>query len=209
MSLGGRHRSMIGAVIPEPQVTVTHEGPVFRVERWTVASEGRPVVKDVVRHPGAVTVVAIRDDGRLVLVRNRRVAVGRQLLEFCAGKLEQGEEPRAAALRELEEETGHRAEAIEPLGTFFTSPGFTDERMHVFLAWGLRSVPPRPEPGEDLEVVLLTRDELTAAIAKGLVEDGKTLGAYLLWTLSAKSRPIGLAVEAPFDPDEADAEVRR
>jgi len=200
---------MIAGVIPESHVTVTHEGPVFRVERWSAPTERGVVVKDVVRHPGAVTVVAVRDDGRLVLVRNHRVAVGKRLLEFCAGKLEPGEEPRAAALRELEEETGHAAEAIAPLGAFFTSPGFTDERMHVFLAWGLRAVPPRPEPGEDLEVAVLTRDELAAAIAAGEVEDGKTLSAYLLWTLAAKARPVGLAVEPALDPDEADAETRR
>lgn len=186
---------MIGAVAPDPQVnarevTVTHVGPVFRVERISVGAgtkaDGSPrpaMVKDVVRHPGAVTVIAVRDDGALVLVRNLRVAVGARLLEFCAGKLEPGEDPARAAARELEEETGHSAARIEPLGTFFTSPGFADERMHVYLASGLVQVPQRLEAGEDLEVVVRSRDALERAIAAGEIVDGKTLGAYLLWSL--------------------------
>jgi len=174
---------MIAAVTPEAQVTVTHEGPVFRVERHLVARGGRTIVKDVVRHPGAVAVVAVKDDGGLVLVRNRRVAVGQWLLEFCAGKLERGEDPAAAAARELEEETGFSASRIEPLGTFFTSPGFADEIMHVFLATGLKPVPQRLEEGEEIEVVHMTRDELRDRIADGTVTDGKTLGAFLLWSL--------------------------
>jgi ADP-ribose pyrophosphatase len=160
------------------------------VERLTfAAAEGdTPRVKDVVRHPGAVTVIAVRDDGRLVLVRNRRVAVDRWLLEFCAGKLERGEDPAAAAGRELEEETGYSASRIEPLGAFFTSPGFTDEVMHVFLATGLRPVPQRLEPGEEIEVVELGEDSLRSAVASGGILDGKTLGAYLLWSMK---RSIG------------------
>ena len=180
-------------MIPEPQITVTHTGPVFTVERLRLPHP-RPelgeatMVKDVVRHPGAVAVIAVLDDGRLVLVRNRRVAVGRSLLEFCAGKLERGEDPRAAAARELEEETGYAAGTVEPLGAFFTSPGFADERMHVFLARGLRSVPQRLEPGEEIEVVTMEPADLEHAMATGAVEDGKTLGAYLLWTLRARGR---------------------
>jgi ADP-ribose pyrophosphatase len=149
------------------------------------------MVKDVVRHPGAVAVVAVLDDGRLVLVRNNRVAVGRALVEFCAGKLEAGEDPQDAAARELEEETGYSAERIERLGMFFTSPGFTDERMHVFLASGLRPVPQRLEPGEEIEVVLMDRLGFEQAMASGAVEDGKTLGAYLLWRLRDGSQPTG------------------
>ncbi|MEY3144326.1 MAG: hypothetical protein RLY21_2819 [Planctomycetota bacterium] len=175
-------------MIPEPQITVTHTGPVFTVERLRLPHPrpelGEPtMVKDVVRHPGAVAVIAVRDDGQLVLVRNRRVAVGRALLEFCAGKLERGEDPRAAAARELEEETGYAAGSVEPLGQFFTSPGFADERMHVFLATQLRPVPQRLEPGEEIEVVLMTPTELEQAMATGAIEDGKTLGSYLLWKL--------------------------
>jgi ADP-ribose pyrophosphatase len=181
---------MIGAPMADPQVghsrpEVTHRGPVFRVERFEVSTRSGGVrIKDVVRHPGAVTVIAVRDDGVLPMVRNRRVAVDRWLLEFCAGKLEPGEDPAVAAGRELEEETGYRAASIERLGSFFTSPGFADEIMHVFLAKGLTSVPQRLEPGEEIEVVHLDEDELRAKIARGEILDGKTLGAYLLWTMT-------------------------
>lgn len=183
-------------MIPEPQITVTHTGPVFRVERMRLPHP-RPelgedtILKDVVRHPGAVAVIAVRQDGRLVLVRNRRVAVGRALVEFCAGKLERGEEPAAAAARELEEETGYIAGRIERLGEFFTSPGFTDELMHVYLASDLRTASQRLEPGEEIEVVLMERPALEEAIASGAIVDGKTLGAYLLWSLGARAAATG------------------
>ena len=183
-------------VIPESQITVTHTGPVFRVERMRIPHPrpelGQPtMVKDVVRHPGAVTVIARHDDGRLVLVRNNRIAVGRALVEFCAGKLEPGEDPASAAARELEEETGHTAASLEKVGEFFTSPGFTDERMHVYLASGLRSTAQRLEPGEEIEVVLLHERELERQIAAGAIEDGKTLGAFLLWRLRQGSGSTG------------------
>lgn len=172
-------------------VSVTHVGRVFQVERLQLPPEadGTPgMVRDVVRHPGAVTVIAVREDGvgrtpTLVLVRNRRVAVARWLLEFCAGKLERGEDPALAAARELEEETGYTASHIEKVGEFFTSPGFADEIMHVFVATGLRPVPQRLEPGEVLEVVEMPEESLVSAIARGEILDGKTLGAYLLWSM--------------------------
>jgi ADP-ribose pyrophosphatase len=191
---------MIGAVSSNAQVpfqeaaptrvTVTHEGPIIRVERLEFAAgrcaDGRlrpALIRDVVRHPGAVTVIAVRDDDKLVMVRNRRVAVDRWLVEFCAGKLERGEDPAIAASRELEEETGYRAERLLKLGAFFTTPGFSDEIMHVFVASKLTPVAQRLEPGEELEVVVMDRSELEAAVATGAITDGKTLGAYLLWML--------------------------
>ena len=164
---------------------VTHTGPVFRVESLSVRdASGRIFRRDIVRHPGAVTVVAELGDGRLVLVRNRRIAVGRELLEFCAGKLEPGEDPAAAAARELEEECGYRAASVAPIGTFFTSPGFADERMHAFVATGLEPIPRRLEPGEELEVETLPATEVERRIAAGAMEDGKSIAAFFLWRLA-------------------------
>lgn len=161
-----------------------HRGAVFAVERVAFRDRsGRARERDVVRHPGAVTVIPVLADGRLVMIRNWRVAVGAWLHEFCAGKLEPGEDPAAAAARELEEETGHRASEVRAIGTFFTSPGFADERMHVFEARGLEPVPRRLEPGEEIEVAVRSAPELERMIAAGEVVDGKTIGAYLLWTL--------------------------
>ena len=105
------------------------------------------------------------------------------MLELCAGKLEPGEDPVESAGRELEEETGFSAASIIPLGRFYTSPGFADELMHVFEARDLSPVPRRLEPGEDIEVVLLTRREVEDAIGTGALCDGKTIAAFHLWCL--------------------------
>jgi ADP-ribose pyrophosphatase len=157
---------------------------VFRVERVRfVDGAGREIVREVVRHPGAVTVVPVLEDGRLVTIRNWRIAVGGWLEEFCAGKLEPGEDPAAAAARELEEECGYRAARIDPVGRFLTSPGFADERMHVFGARSLAPVPRRLEEGEEIEVVLRTPAEVAAMIRDGRIEDGKTIGAFAQWSL--------------------------
>ncbi|HMN95431.1 MAG TPA: NUDIX hydrolase [Phycisphaerales bacterium] len=146
-----------------------------------------PVIRDIVRHPGAVAVVAALDDGRLVLVRNFRVAVDAWLVELCAGKLESGEEPADAARRELEEETGYAARSIVPMGSFYTSPGFADERMHLFAASGLTPVPQRLERGEQIEVVRHTFDELLAMIDSGELRDGKTIAGLMLWSRRSRA----------------------
>ena len=157
---------------------------VFRIERVRfVDGAGREIVREVVRHPGAVTVIPVLEDGRLVMIRNWRITVADWLDEFCAGKLEKGEDPAAAAGRELQEETGYRAASIRKVGTFLTSPGFADERMHVFEARGLEPVPRRLEEGEQIEVSIRSEPELEQMIAEGRMQDGKTLGAYLLWKL--------------------------
>ena len=160
-----------------------HDGNVFSVDRLTFETTEGPLIKDVVRHPGAVTVIAVASDGRLVMIRNHRVAVGARLLELCAGKLEPDEDPKSSAVRELEEETGFSAASVVPLGRFYTSPGFADELMHVFEARDLTPVPRRLEPGEDIEVVMLTREEVEDAIRSGALCDGKTIAAFHLWCL--------------------------
>lgn len=162
---------------------VVHEGPVFSVERRLYAPDapGSTLIRDIVRHPGAVAVVPILDDGRIVLIRNHRVAVDQWLVELCAGKLEAGEDPARAAARELEEETGHAAATITAIGSFYTSPGFADELMHVFEATGLTAVPQRLERGERITVEAHTVDALLTMIDRGEIRDGKTIAGIMLW----------------------------
>lgn len=174
---------MIVPMPVEKEITLTHRGPVFAVEVIEYTDQaGQRVRRDVVRHPGAVTILPLMDDGRVVLIRNRRIAVDDDLLELPAGKLELADDdPRAAAARELEEETGYRASAISPLTAFFTSPGFADEHMHGFVATGLTPVPQRLEPGEEIEVIPVPMDEALAMVEDGRIRDGKTIATLLFW----------------------------
>lgn len=166
------------------QVERVLDGEIFSVDRLRFQDDGgRAITRHLVRHPGAVVVVPQLPDGRLVMIRNYRVSVAAWLWEFCAGKLERGEDPAAAAGRELEEETGHRAASIRPLGTFYTSPGFADELMHAFVAEGLSEVPRRLEPGERITVERVRVDGLETMIRDGHVRDGKTIAAFALWRL--------------------------
>lgn len=173
---------MIVSMPIEHDVSTTHRGPVFAVEVIEYTDErGRRVRRDVVRHPGAVTILPLTDDGRVVLIRNRRIAVEEELLELPAGKLEPDEDPRLAAARELEEETGHRAGSIELLTRFYTSPGFADEHMDGYLATGLEKTTQRLEPGEEIEVLLTPVDEALEMIRDGRIKDGKTIATLLYW----------------------------
>ncbi len=154
----------------------------FRVVRHvTLARDGKPHVRDIVEHPGAVTILPLVDDGRVCLIRNDRVAVGKTLIELPAGTLDQGEDPAATAERELAEETGYRADTIEKLCEFFMSPGILSERMHLFLARGLRLGPTALEPGETIETLIVTWNDAMRMTMDGSIEDAKTLVGLLYY----------------------------
>jgi ADP-ribose pyrophosphatase len=167
---------------------VVHSEVVLKSYPFNVVQErlaypdGRVRERSVVRHPGAVALVAIDAEGRWLLVRQYRHAAGRWLLEVPAGTLEVGEAPETTAARELREETGFAADQLERLGGTWMAPGFCSEFIHFFLATGLRPAPLPQDEDEDLsDPVALTLDEVWAAIESGEIEDAKTVVAAALF----------------------------
>lgn len=181
-----------GADPLEEQVTeshLVHRGHYleFRVDR-ILRSDGSTGTRDVVGHPGAIAVLALDDDGRLLLVRQWRVPAGRAMLEIPAGTLDihdgVPEDPDHAARRELEEETGHRAGTWRKLASFWTAPGFATELMHLYLATGIVGITgdDRLSPDEDerLELLQVGPDEAMAMVESGSIVDAKTI-LGILW----------------------------
>lgn len=163
-------------------IETVFRGVKFDVERRRVPTgDGGTALREVVLHPGAVVVLPILDDGRIVMIRNHRFAVGETLWELCAGTLEEGESPAETAARELVEETGYRAERLEPLTTFYTSPGICDERMYAFVAKGLTEVGQELEEGERIEVEVVRYERVLEMVASGDVQDAKSMVALLLY----------------------------
>ncbi|MCR4870124.1 MAG: NUDIX hydrolase [Atopobiaceae bacterium] len=156
-------------------------GLIFDVNRIHVTlPNGHESARDVVRHRGAVAVVALTDDGRICLVRQYRTALDRVTVEIPAGKLDPGEDPLTCAKRELLEETGMVADRMAFLTTLATTPGFTDERIHLYMATGLTFGPAHPDEDEFLNVDLVPLDELIDAVLDGRIEDSKTVCGALI-----------------------------
>ncbi len=140
---------------------------------------GRETELDIVRHPGAAAVVPFLDEDHVLLIRQYRHAAGGTILEVPAGKLDPGETPESCALRELEEEAGRRAGRLEKLGWIFTTPGFTDEVIHLFAAYELASVPTRHEPDEVIELLPMPFAEALELVWRGELTDAKSALALL------------------------------
>jgi ADP-ribose diphosphatase len=134
---------------------------------------------EIVHHPGAAAMVPLADDGTVLLVRQYRYATGDWLLEVPAGTLAEGESIESCARRELEEETGHRASSWTPLGWIWTTPGFTDERIWLFLARGLETCAQRLDADESLVVERLPFEEAVRRAQSGDIRDGKSVCALL------------------------------
>src|SRR5437867_5841802 len=142
-----------GLSSPGAKRTILHRGRKFDLEMVELPGPGgRTLKREVVRHPGAVVILPILDPGRLVLIRNQRPALGKEIWELPAGTLDPGEAPEACAKRELIEETGYKAASLTPLGRFYTSPGFSDELMFAYAAAGLTHVGQALEEDEHLTV---------------------------------------------------------
>lgn len=164
----------------QPEVLL--ENRLFQVVRlYQKTPEGQSRPREIIRHPGAVVILPVLGDGRVVLIRNYRIAVEDRLVELPAGTLDPGEDPRDAALRELAEETGYRAGAIELLTSFFSSPGILDERMHLYLATKLEPGPTALEQGEDILPLEVPWEEAVRMARDGRIRDGKTLLGLLFY----------------------------
>jgi ADP-ribose pyrophosphatase len=147
----------------------------------SVAADGSIVTRDIVVHPGAVAILPLVDKEHVCLLRNRRPNVGDTLLEIPAGTLEPGEAPDLAAVRELAEETGYRANNFNKLCAFYPSPGVLSEKTHLYVATALTPGPMHLENDEELTPEIVSWPQAVAWALDGTIQDAKTLVAVLLW----------------------------
>ncbi|MFD1928092.1 NUDIX hydrolase [Sporosarcina siberiensis] len=142
---------------------------------------GKTAQRELIKHPGAVAILAITSDEKIVLVEQFRKALDRSLVEIPAGKIEPGEDPKTTAIRELEEETGYSASEFTYIQSFATSPGFADEIIHLYLARGLKKVE-NPAAGDDDEFINLLESTIVEAeemMTSTKIYDAKTAFAIL------------------------------
>ncbi|MGE8034392.1 ADP-ribose pyrophosphatase [Lysinibacillus sp. KCTC 33748] len=164
------------------KTTSIYDGKIvkFQVDDVTLPN-GNVAKREIIKHPGAVAVIAVTDEGKLVLVEQYRKALERSIVEIPAGKLEPGEEPIVTARRELEEETGYGAQSLTYLQAFATSPGFADEIIHLFVAKDLYTIENKADLDEDefVELVEVSLEEARQMVADERIYDAKTAFAVL------------------------------
>ncbi|MCF6465889.1 NUDIX hydrolase [Clostridium sp. Cult2] len=153
-----------------------YEGKIVNLRIDTVELPDKKYSKrEIVEHPGSVGIVPITEDGSIILVEQFRKPVEKPLLEIPAGKIEINEEPKETAYRELIEETGYIANNMEYIFEFYTSPGFSTEKIYLFLATGLQPGEKNPDENEYIEIKKIKIDNLIKMINRGEINDSKTI----------------------------------
>lgn len=165
--------------------SVVHRGHVITLFHEIIHVEGQPPRKwDIIRHPGAVVIIPVTEKEEILLVKQWRRAAQEIILELPAGGLEPGESPSVCAQRELQEETGFKANRLISLGGFYSAPGFCSEYLHLFLGLELESDPLPHDQGEEIDLITLPLQELLQMIDRGEIIDAKTLAGvfrYMRW----------------------------
>ncbi|WP_230971544.1 NUDIX domain-containing protein [Nitrogeniibacter aestuarii] len=157
------------------------DGVLLNVHRDKVRlPDGKTGIREYITHPGAVAIIAILPDGRLIFERQYRYPLHRAFLEIPAGKIDAGEAIEACARRELREETGYEAASWEHVGVMHPCIGYSNERIEVFIARDLTHVGHAWDEGEFLELLSLSLDEVRAAVSAGEITDGKTMTALFM-----------------------------
>lgn len=167
----------------EKQLTTdkVYSGKLLNIYRDTVLLEnGNTSVREIAKHPGGVCVAALEDDGSLWFVRQYRYAVGEDVLELPAGKLEPGEDPDDAIVRELKEETGCTADSIIKVSASFPSPGYTSEVLHLYIARGLHHGDQHLDEDEDLDAFRIPLADAVKMVMNGEIRDSKTQTLILM-----------------------------
>jgi ADP-ribose pyrophosphatase len=170
---------MLRAMNPPPREIYKGKVVHLFVESVTLPN-GHTTTLEIIKHPGAAAVVPFVDERTILMVRQYRHAAGGYLFEIPAGKLDPGEAPEACARRETEEEVGYRVGRLEKLGAILTTPGFTDEVIHLYAGYDLERTAAHTEPDEDLTVLEIPFAEALARVESGEFRDAKTLAALLL-----------------------------
>ncbi len=156
---------------------IRYKGKVFDHQVDEIQYEsGNIGIREIAVHPGGAVVIPVKDDGKIILVRQFRYPLQKTLIELPAGKLEKGEDPLICAARELEEETGYKAKEIKKLGSIYTAPGYCTEILHIYSAKGLTAGNHHREEGEQgMEIIELSLEEIEKMIISGKIDDGKTI----------------------------------
>ena len=169
---------------PETEILSHREvysGKIVKLHLDAIRREsGGSNIREVVRHPGGVAAIPVLDDGRIVLIRQFRYPLGKYIWEIPAGKMDSGQTPRDTIARELEEEIGYTAGKLTEMCSFYTSPGFCDEIIHMFIAGNLAPRAQRLEEGEYIVPEARTLDECLEMITSGEIMDGKSI-LGILW----------------------------
>jgi ADP-ribose pyrophosphatase len=175
-----RRRRQMSYRLIEKQLIYSGKKIQFEIHRLE-DENGKIRTREVCVHNGAVVILPLLADDRVVLIQNRRYSIGQTLIELPAGTLEKGEDPINCAGRELQEETGYLAGRLKPIGQFFSSPGVLTETLYAFAAYDLEKGSPHLDEGEEIEILPTPFDQAIGMIRDGEIHDAKTIATLLMY----------------------------